>query len=524
MPTQQPPPVSEPSGAEETAAIRHRPPYSATEGPGGVSRVANELEARALYEEILRPGRVYPIVGLSCPYQQSHPLLSPGQVRKVVWPTVPIYIIESRESRTLSALLPDEMGAYNGAIRVWFPGVDEDSEARWHPLIYDSTGAYGEKALARIAAAFVHRPPESTEALSSEERAVMRLRSLPRPATAEAAGQGSGSLVPLATRKDLRRLVVDLRRAERDYPIVVLSFGETDGEPAFGADAVRARLASYIPVYVLGTTDLCRRLPQSFGPQLAVEGGNARVFWPGANPESDPDEHPLVPAHSANDHRHATDRLIAALELSRPGVRVHVLELQKRLTRVERQASESLRELRNTRSDRDAAAARAADAEAAWEVAERQLQALQAVGLDERALELVGAMDTDARLHWLIAREWLRALPNTADREEYPMKYVFGSGFVESVQELVGTPLERIAWVCAMVASARAKGMPGIEPHHLRSDRGGASEQMVRSDGAKAWICKLGGDGASRLQYWLRQDGIAEIAMASVHDAIGQRV
>jgi len=275
---------------------------------------------------------------------------------------------------------------------------------------------------------------------------------------------------------------------------------------------------------VLGTPDLCRRLPQSFGPQLAVEGGDARVFWPGVNPESGPAEHPLVPAHSANDHRHATDRLIAALELSRPGVRVHVLDLQERLKRVEREAGESLRELRNTRSDRDAAAARAADAEAAWEAAEQQLQALHAVGLDDSALELVSAMDTDARLHWLIAREWLRALPTAADREEYPMKYVFGSGFIESVQELVGTPLERTAWVCAMVASARAKGMPGIEPHHLRSDRGGASEQMVRSDGAKAWICKLGGDGASRLQYWLRQDGIAELAMASVHDAIGHRL
>gem|GEM_PF-1486392 len=523
MATQQEPP----SGSGPPGALRAKGmplPPSATDGPGGISRVSDKYHARALCDEILRPDRVYPIVGLSCHSGTVVPAMSPERARERVWPNVPIYIIEPRESRTLKELLPAKLDVFNGAVRIWFPGVDADSEPWWHPLIYEMSGVYGDEALDRLVAEFAHRRPESIEELSPTERAVVRLRSLPRPAAVEAGEQGSGLLVPLATRKDLRRLIVDLRRTERDYPIVVLTFGDTETATVFGTDAVRARLASYIPVYVLGTLDLCRRLPQAFSQQLAVDGGDARVFWPGVSPESDAAEHPLVAARSVNDHRDPTDRLIATVELSRPGVRVHVLELQERLERVERQAGENLRELRNTRSDRDAAAARAADAEAAWEAAERQLQALQAVGLDESALELVGAMDTDARLHWLIAREWLRALPTAADREEYPMKYVFGSGFIESVQGLVGTPLERTAWVCAMVASARAKGMPGIEPHHLRSDRGGASEQMVRSDGAKAWICKLGGDGASRLHYWVRQDGIAEFAMVTVHDAIGQRL
>jgi hypothetical protein len=489
-----------------------------------MSRVSDKYHARALCDDILRRDRVYPIVGLSCHSGTVVPAMSPERARERVWPNVPIYIIEPRESRTLKELLPAKLDVFNGAVRIWFPGVDADSEPWWHPLIYEMSGVYGDEALDRIAAEFAHRRPGSTEDLSPTERAVVRLRSLPRLAAPEDGEQGSGLVVPLATRKDLRRLIVDLRRTERDYPIVVLTFGDTETETVFRADAVRARLSSYIPVYVLGTLDLCRRLAQAFSPQLAVDGGDARVFWPGVSPESDAAEHPLVAARSVDDHRDATDRLIAAVELSRPGVRIHVLELQERLERVERQAGETLRELRDTRSDRDATLSRAADAEAAWEAAEQQLQGLRLAGVDDTDLEAFAGMDADARLHRLISREWIRALPSAGDRAKFPMRYVFRPEFVKSVEELTGTPLERTAWVCAMVACGRAKRMPGVEPHQLRAGKSGSAEQLVRADGAKAWLCKLNGEGASRLQYWVAKDGLTEFATVSVHDAIGQRV
>lgn len=41
-----------------------------------------------------------------------------------------------------------------GAARAWWLGVDEDAEPSWHPLIYDSTGIYGDDVIARLAHEF----------------------------------------------------------------------------------------------------------------------------------------------------------------------------------------------------------------------------------------------------------------------------------------------------------------------------------------------------------------------------------
>jgi hypothetical protein len=139
----------------------------------GASRVADERRARLMCADILRRERDYPIVGLSCRPGKRDPALAPEQVRDRIWPTAPIYIIEPRESRAINELLPDGLGAYNGAARIWMPGVEENSDPRWHPLIYDSTGVYGEQALERLAAEFPPRAPQRTE-IASQEVAVLR--------------------------------------------------------------------------------------------------------------------------------------------------------------------------------------------------------------------------------------------------------------------------------------------------------------------------------------------------------------
>jgi hypothetical protein len=363
---------------------------------------------------------------------------------------------------------------------VWWPGVDENSKSDRHPLIYDSTGAYGEDALDRLAEEFAIRPPESLEELSPQEQAIIRLRSFP-----STQANSPALLVPLATRRDLRRLTTELRRIDRDYPIVVLTLGATN-EPMFAPSAIRPALDPHVPVYVLGSTDLCRRLQQAFGPRLGVDNGDARVYWPDVGRDGDPAKHPLVPAHSERDGRDPADRLIDALELSRPRVRDHVAMLRKRQERAEQQASDAQRELRDTRIQVDTLLTRAEDAERGRSLAEQRLAALRTAGLDQAEVDSIASMDSDARLRRLMMREWLRALPTPTDREKYPLRYVFGSRFIKSVDALTGTSLERVAWVCAMVASGRAKDISGIEPHQLRTGRSGGTEQQVRSDGAKA--------------------------------------
>lgn len=500
-----------------TSATRDPTSRSRSQGPGGISRVRQERQTQALYRDIIRPDRVYPIVGLSCQYHRADPPMSPQRVREVIWESVPIYIIESRESRALEKLL-NGLGAYNGALRVWWPGVDPDSEQGWHPLIYDSTGEYGEEAIQQLAEVFAHRPPNSTDELSEQERTILALRSVPRPQNT--VGQHSATVIPLSTRKDLRRLTTDLR-SDREYPIVVLTIESGKNEPTFPPVAICGAIDPKVPIYILGTDDLCRRLAQTLGDELAVKGGDARILWPGARTGANPAEHPLVAAVSREPGAPA-DRLIAALQLSQPSVRVHVAALRERAQRADAQSTGTLRELRAAGSERAGLIARVETAEQERDEAQTRLAALTDAGVDSSEVELIAALDLDGRLHRLIFREWLKALTSPGERDSYPLRYVFGGSFIETVGELTGTSLQRIAWVAAMVACGRASTIAGIDPHQLRQNSSGSSGQVVRDDGAKGWRCKLNGEGASRLHYWQRPDGIAELAAVGVHDAIGQ--
>jgi hypothetical protein len=91
-------------------------------------------------EEVLDPDRTSPIVGMTCRPGSRDPALAIDLVCEVVWANVTIYVIEPQQAREMSKLLPDGFGAYNGAVRIWMPGVREHPDPTWHPLIHDSTG------------------------------------------------------------------------------------------------------------------------------------------------------------------------------------------------------------------------------------------------------------------------------------------------------------------------------------------------------------------------------------------------
>jgi hypothetical protein len=504
--------------------------YSSGSGDrADVLRVSSERHAEALCAEILRFDRDYPVVGLTCLAGTRDPALSPELVRERIWPSVPVYVIEPREARTVIRLLPDQHGAYNGAARVWWPGVDHDSEPSWHPLIYDSSGIYGDEALEQLAAEFALKSGESI-GFSSREQAALRLRSAPRPAAlSSSADDHKLAPVLLTSRKDLRRLTTDLRRGDRDYPIVVLTFADGAEEPGVLPALIRPAIDPRGLIYVLGTRDLCSRLTRSVGSHLAVDEGDARVFWPGVSARSNPDEHPLVSASGDGDWRGSAVRLFEALELSRPGVRGHVRVLRERLQTTEKRAADTLRELRESRAECAKAVARADAAETNLAVTERQLGALQEAGLDMDELEAVAGLDQDALMQRLICREWLTSL-QAADRREHLLGgYRFGPKFLESVKDRrIATPTTRIAFACAMVACGRAAALPGLEPHAWRegtmSGSRGDDPQAVRVDGGKGLMCNLGhGRGAARLFYWALPGGNIEFDSVRNHEAIGQR-
>ena len=130
----------------------------------------------------------------------------------------------------------------------------------------------------------------------------------------------------------------------------------------------------------------------------------------------------------------------------------------------------------------------------------------------------------EERLHTLISLQWAQALQR-ADHDAHPLgRYLLGEEFLKGiVARNVDAPLERIAWVCAMVACGLAPAHNSLKPHPLLT--GNAGTQLVRAcDGAKGWRCSLkrGTYGAPRLHYWILPDGTIEFTAIGNHDTLGR--
>lgn len=189
-------------------------------------------------------------------------------------------------------------------------------------------------------------------------------------------------------------------------------------------------------------------------------------------------------------------------------------EARSERARVERELAEAVRE-------RDRALPRAS-------TAERDLRELRepadsvVVSVDPRPED----RDAETAFHVSMTEKWAGALSPT-DRREHPLgAYRLGWEFLDSVEGLADPPVERVAWVCAMVACGRAREIGGLELHPLRTGMGGEDAQRSgsrSSDGALAWRCALkrGKPAAARLHFWKLPDGIIEFASVGTHDAYG---
>lgn len=140
-------------------------------------------------------------------------------------------------------------------------------------------------------------------------------------------------------------------------------------------------------------------------------------------------------------------------------------------------------------------------------------------GLPLHNLDL-GALDPAERFLSRAHAAWERMTP-AADRERYAWRPpVLGPAFLESVEGIAGVSRERIVEVCAHVASGRARDIPGLELHVLRTSETGGAPGRERADGAKAWRCSLQANtpAARRLHFWRLPDGSVELANVVYHD------
>jgi hypothetical protein len=151
-------------GSAAPKGTARRPRRAATRRPTpldlGIPVAATEDGGEALAAEVLDPARTEPIVCLSTRAGEDRPAFDHHQVRKAVGRDALLRAVRTGPaSRYLSALLPPQLGVFGGGARIWWPGVDAESDPSDHPLVLDRMGRYGPKALEALAERFAEGPP-----------------------------------------------------------------------------------------------------------------------------------------------------------------------------------------------------------------------------------------------------------------------------------------------------------------------------------------------------------------------------
>jgi hypothetical protein len=143
------------------------------------------------------------------------------------------------------------------------------------------------------------------------------------------------------------------------------------------------------------------------------------------------------------------------------------------------------------------------------------------------------ALDREA-LEILIVQQWTKTLRGPYDWGDWPLaRYTLGEGVVSTAERYAGSSarcassaVERLAWVCAMIACGRAPRLRSIQARPCCAECGEAcldgpcesrsaapgDAQLVRADGASAWCCNLERDAIDgpQLRYWVHPSGSIE--------------
>jgi hypothetical protein len=337
-------------------------------------------------------------------------------------------------------------------------------------------------------------------------------------------GDSSGEVFRGESERQLRAMCVDILRSDRDYPIVGLTCRPGARDPALPVDRVRASIWQSVPIYVIEPQQ-ARAAHAVLPDRLGAYNGAARVWWPGVADHSDQSWHPLIYDSTGVYGDDALRRL--AIEFERqcpspinlsPEQQLILNErLRARSERRCREMEERVRELerqcRNLEQHPPTSAAHAVKASSPT----------ASQDTEPPTNEKVERRGDGERLYVLIVEKWVETFSGPHDWSESPLaSFVFSNQFLRDLDDPDRLPLERIAWVCAMVACGKARGLGGIDPHQLLTGDGG--RQLVREDGAKGWRCNLkrNSPGGARLHYWIHPSGRIEFGALGNHDLRGE--
>jgi predicted RNA-binding protein with RPS1 domain len=110
--------------------------------------------ARELADHVLDPGRERPIVCVTVPRRDSEPLVDVEEIEAAVGQVADVWVLRTGDATwELAHRLPVGLDVYDGAVRLWWPGLDEAADRFAHPLFFVYSASDSAAVIARVVAA-----------------------------------------------------------------------------------------------------------------------------------------------------------------------------------------------------------------------------------------------------------------------------------------------------------------------------------------------------------------------------------
>jgi transcriptional regulator with XRE-family HTH domain len=288
-----------------------------------------------------------------------------------------------------------------------------------------------------------------------------------READSAAGSVADAGIDPIAVREEseLEDMVADLLAPRRAYAVVAVASSVDGDQPVIAASEIRAVVGPTARVYFVPGEALLGVLRERVGRGLALTLGAVRVWWPGVSRRSDPGDHPLVLSLEGESERDMLAEFSCQFHLSRPDVRREIKQIEDvralaehRLAEAEEKDDKTAQRLRDAHRERHREATRADAAEAALQIAQRQLRAACGLGGGGRHLGL-RALGGDAAEREGILRAFgenvavLRAGAGLSP-PELAARCLIGAGHVGSIERG-----ERVPSLLVLLGLAAALGV-----------------------------------------------------------------
>lgn len=290
-----------------------------------VNLVRDELDVATLALRILDPHRTVPLILVSIPKNAHTPPPDMRRLQDGVGDGAEIHTIPHQYTVSLSKRLT-QRGAYNGAARVYPPGIDDGFDSRLSmlrlPTAYATPQEFAavlvEDARAQAARQAARAPgPAPANSAGQDPAPTPRTggaapRSKPTPAT------GKSGWTVVSEVQVARALAAHLFSPGRTRPAVVITIASGHDTPYVNVAAVHTAVAGLADVFLMGTGAPSLAFSDAMPDQTQVFGGASRVYPVGTAWVDDLSLSPLRFCYHPSDGAAVGEALISdAMRMSR---------------------------------------------------------------------------------------------------------------------------------------------------------------------------------------------------------------